>query len=329
MSFLITRRGFFQTNPSNNQVERVLEKFPKGARIVHRQWGEARVDDFDGSSLESSDHYQKDHIVEKVSFGMPREPEDFVKEAIKAGHPRFLDFKSINEIDSLLEQNFDAEASEILSRRTSLLKRWTDRARELSQAEAALHRGLKPNCAAVLKGKRLLLIGEMLREISYPDVHLIEDICEGFNITGWLRDSECFEKMPRQPTMTVRKLLATSKGLSQAVISRAVGVEDDDLTQAAWDETQLELEKEWIWLDDSNDFSGLSLTHRFGLQQKKKVRVTDNFKTSAVNSTCGSPEQKLFGLDFLATTLVRALSFRKSGGQHGLCGRTFDLFCCL
>ncbi len=100
--------------------------------------------------------------------------------------------------------------------------------------------------------------------------------------------------------MTVKNLLATSKGLNQAVISRVAGVEDDDLTKAAWDEMQLELEKEWIWLDKSNDFPGLSLTHRFGLQQKKKVRAIDNFKTSGVNATCGSPEkQKLFGPDFL------------------------------
>ena len=145
-------------------------------------------------------------------------------------------------------------------------------------------------------------------------------------ITGWLRDSGCFERLPRQPTMTVQNLLSTAKGLNQAVISRANAIEDDDLTQAAWDETQLELEKEWIWLDDTNEFSGLSLTHRFGLLQKKKVRVIDNFKTSGVNSTCGSPEKrKLFGLDFLATTLVRALSLKKTGGPHGLCGKTFDL----
>ena len=114
--------------------------------------------------------------------------------------------------------------------------------------------------------------------------------------------------------------------MDQAVIARAVGVEDNELTKAAWDETQLELEKDWLWLDESNDFSGLSLTHRFGLQQKKKVRVIDNFKTGGVNATCGSPEkQKLFGLDFLATTLVRALSGNRSGEKHGLCGKTFDL----
>ena len=319
----------FQANQSDNQVERVMDKFPKGTRIVHRkllQWGEVRVGDVDGNALQNSDNITEGHIVEKVSFGIPREPDDFVKEAIKAGHPRFLDYRSINEIDSLLEQNLDAGAFEILSKRTSWLKRWTDRAQELSHDEAALHPSLTPHCAAVLKGKRLLLFGEMLREISYPDVHLIQDICEGVGITGWLRDSGCFERMPRQPTMTVQSLLATAKGLNQAVISRASGRDEDDLVRAAWDETQLEFEKEWIWLDETNDFSGLSLTHRFVLQQKKKVRVIDNFKTSGVNSTCGSPEkQKLFGLDFLTTTLVRALSLRKSGGQHGLCEKTFDL----
>ena len=117
-----------------------MQNFPKGTRIVHRkllQWGEVRVGDVDGNALENSSNYTEEHIVEKVSFGIPREPDDFVKEAIRAG-------------------------------------------------QAALHRSLKPHCAAVLKGKRLLLFGEMPREISYPDVHLIQDICEGFRINYWL-----------------------------------------------------------------------------------------------------------------------------------------------
>ena len=150
----------FKTNQSNNQVENIMSSFPKGTRIVHRKlrkWGEVRVGDFSGESLGSLNDYQDDHIVEKVSFGIPREPEDFVKEAIRAGHLRFPDYKSIKEIDSLLKQNFDAHASTVLKRRTSWLKRWTDRARELSSVEKALHRSLKPHCAAVLKGKRLLL----------------------------------------------------------------------------------------------------------------------------------------------------------------------------
>ncbi len=94
-----------------------MSSFPKGARIVHRkllQRGEVQVGDFNGESLGHLDDYQDNHIVEKASFGIPREPEDFVKKAIKAGHHRFLDYKSIKEIDSLLEQNFDACASALL-----------------------------------------------------------------------------------------------------------------------------------------------------------------------------------------------------------------------
>ena len=34
------------------------------------------------------------------------------------------------------------------------------------------------------------------------------------------------------------------------------------------------------------------LAHRFGLQQKKKVRIVDNFKASGVNATCSMMEKQ-------------------------------------
>lgn len=192
--------------------------------------------------------------------------------------------------------------------------------------ETKLHESLSPHCATVLKGKRLLVLGEMLKEINYPDKHLISDIGHGFRVMGWLRDSGCFVKLPnKQPDMTVQALVSTAKGLNAAVLAKASTGSDDGLIQAAWDETQLELERGWIWKDSRSDFNGLSLTHRFGLQQKKKVRVIDNFKTSGVNATCGMREkQKLFGLDFIATTLVRAMSLGLHCGMS-LEGKTFDL----
>ena len=329
----------FDAGNNEREVDRILHTFPKGARIVHRKlvkWGEVRVDDVAGKSLsnfrdnkgvESGYTYASSDIVEKVSFGIPREPNDFVREAIKAGHPRFLDYRSIKEIDNLLSFNLQSDSSKILECRAAWLRKWTNRAKELVEDERILHHGLQPHCAAVLEGKRLLLFGEMLNDIAYPDVNLIKDICAGFKVTGWLRDSGCFERLPKQPSLTVDGLIAKSRGLNHTVIAKAAATEDSDLVQAAWDETQLELERKWIWQDDSGSFAGLSLTHRFGLQQKKKkVRVIDNFKTSGVNATCGVMEkQKLYGLDFLATTLVRALSLYETGGIKGMVGKTFDL----
>ena len=208
------------------------------------------------------------------------------------------------------------------------MRKWTNRAKELVEDERILHSSLQPHCAAVLERKRLLLFGEMLKDIAYPDVNLIKDICAGFKVTGWLRDSGCFERLPKQPSLTVDGLVSMSRGLNHTVVSKAAATENSELVQAAWDETQSELERKWImvWEDDSGSFEGLSLTHRFGLQQKKKVRVIDNFKTSGDNATCGVMEkQKLYGLDFLATTLVRALSLYEAGGIKEMVGKTFDL----
>ena len=128
------------------------------------------------------------------------------------------------------------------------LKKGTNRAKELADRERALHDSMNPHCASVLEGKRLLLFGEMLKGISYPDVHLIEDICEGFRITGWMRDSGCFEKLPKQPSLTVDGLIAMSRGLNHTVIAKSASLEDTELAKAAWDETQAELERKWIWL---------------------------------------------------------------------------------
>ena len=318
----------FVVPPSHNDghIVTAVEQLPKGAKVVQRKlvkWGDMRVCNYDECLATGMDDDDK---VEKITVGVPREPIDFVAAAIKAGHPRFLDYKSIDSIDNLVQRNIDIDAVSLVRDRLAYLRRWTKRAAELKQEESELHSKLDPHCKAVLRGKRLLLFGEMLKDINYPDGHLISDICQGFRITGWVRDSGCFVKLPKQPSMTLKQLLGAAKGLNEAVLAKSAGTENSDLMNAAWNETLEELKKEWIWQDDSKTFEGLSLTHRFGLQQKKKVRVIDNFKTSGINATCGMPEkQKLYGLDFLATTLVRSFTIEQGVAKFGMKGKTFDL----
>ena len=329
---LVSEFGSYKTwifQPSHNidDIDVVLKNLPKGTRIVNRKlvsWGDVRVCKWDGTSLTDESGKMEADKVEKITFGLPREPSDFVAEAVKAGHPRFLEYRAFEAIDNLVGANLCSDTYKVIRRRLDFLRKWTARAAELKKDEKALHQKLDPHCSAVLKGKRLLVFGEMLKQIGYPDTHLVSDICHGFRITGWVRDSGCFVRLPKQPSMTLKHLLGMTRGLNEAVLAKAAGSHETDLVSAAWSETMEELEKKWIWRDDSKTFAGLSLTHRFGLQQKKKVRVIDNFKTSGVNATCGMQEkQKLFGLDFLATTLVRALNNHEA--KCGLQGKTFDL----
>ena len=152
--------------------------------------------------------------VEKVSIGIPRDPSDFVRAAIEAGHPRFLEFKCINNIDELVRSNVTEPPHLVMSRRAKWLKRWT----VTRQNESSLQSDLEREAA--------LLFGEMLEKIGYPDKSLISDICSGFRITGWVRDSGCFVRLPKQPSMTVKHLLGMTRGLNQAVLSRSSATED-------------------------------------------------------------------------------------------------------
>ena len=57
---------------------------------------------------------EQQEMIEKISFGIPREPEDFVREAVRAGHPRFLDYKSIEHVDVLIQRNLNTDLKKVV-----------------------------------------------------------------------------------------------------------------------------------------------------------------------------------------------------------------------
>ena len=155
----------------------------------------------------------------KISFGIPREPADCVKEAVKAGHPRFLDYKSIDEVDNLIFKNLQKDATQILCERTTWLKKWVARAQELQEDEKKA-----PHCAMVLRGKRLLLLGEMLREINYPDKHLVRDTCEGFRVMGWMR-FRMLHKASQATELIYQGVVGHGKGLERSCACKVIWTE--------------------------------------------------------------------------------------------------------
>ena len=151
----------FRVDNNETEVADILQSLPKGAKIVHRKLmklGDVRVGEVQGKKLRSG--VEQHEMIEKISFGIPREPEDFVREAVRAGHPRFLDYKSIEHVDVLIQRNLNTDLKKVVKERNAWLKKWTDRARQLQSEENKLHDSLKPHCATVLKGKRLLLFGD-------------------------------------------------------------------------------------------------------------------------------------------------------------------------
>ena len=156
----------------------------------------------------------------ELAFGLPWTQEAFVKEALKCKHPAdrldALDEGLAQAICSLLTK----DPVEIAKLRASRIKKWAARRDELRMEEERFHESMPPQVKKVLEGKSLLVMAEMLEELDYPDKDLINEIRQGFRITGMARPSNVFEKHIRRPTLEVEELRRTCRVLRHGTIAR-------------------------------------------------------------------------------------------------------------
>ena len=138
-----------------------------------------------------------------MTFGIPREPWDFVKKAAQVGHPRFLPYAGSEQLDDLLRTNLNHHACRLDDLRLAFFKKWVKRAKELEKDERNLRLDLGEHVRHVLQGKRLLVFKEMLEDLQFPDKNLFSDIISGFRLSGWMRDSQVFMSLPRPPKLTL------------------------------------------------------------------------------------------------------------------------------
>jgi hypothetical protein len=213
---------FFLVNPSQEPEDSTFFKQQlKGSRLVQRQmqWGRVRVvekedtktflwvNSKDGKAFElqgesatlQNVEAEQEVQAELCTLGIPREPWDFVDKAVKAGHPRSLAIHLNGDVMEMLKQNFAEEPYKVIKERATFLKRWTSRCKELEAQESVLHSKLEPHLQSVLSGKRLLLLKEMLQELEYPDSNLVDEICQGFKLSGLVAQVQYFPTGAQAP----------------------------------------------------------------------------------------------------------------------------------
>ena len=101
-------------------------------------------------------------------------------------------------------------------------------------------------------------------------------------------------------------LTVSATGLNAHVKAKVRAAGSDELAETTWEETQKELAEGWMELDSSN-VEGASWAMRFGLKQREKVRVTDDFSIAGVNQRAGMSERlKIFGIDDIAALLAHS-----------------------
>ena len=131
---------------------------------------------------------------------------EFADKACEVQHP--MDSPPILPDDVVRAAAWMASATgkQVAAHFEKVLHKWRVRAAELEEDEAALHASMPPHRAKVLKGKRLRLLSEMLKEIGHEDHSLVNDIVCGFRLTGDLGLSGV---SPRGATTTSRSSSAS------------------------------------------------------------------------------------------------------------------------
>eukprot|EP00438_Fugacium_kawagutii_P035872 Skav204674 [mRNA] locus=scaffold1284:10971:12707:+ [translate_table: standard] len=263
--------------------------------------------------------------VERVTLRVPREPLDFVRHAVITGNPRGHAIALPKELEQIVDWNRDADTYDLHTHRISFIKQWSARAKQLQHADADFLKETPEYLRKILKGKRLALWSDMLTFYEYPDTELIKQMAAGFPLFGWMPCSNVFPADSRSPTLDAETLKGMVPGLNARVKAKVLGDIDPSLENATWEETCNELERGWITLDPKPDENS-SWAMRFGLAQKDKTRVIDDFTIAGVNQCVGLSERlKIFGVDDIAALLARSLDTAVDHCHPKFLGKTIDL----
>lgn len=139
----------------------------------------------------------------------------------------------------------------------------------------------------VLGKKRLLLFKSLLERSGSDDVSWVEDISTGFDLTGRLPVSNQFDPKYRPAKIPPAALRRVADCARQALLGSVKSSGDDTVDQGVYEATLKELSKCFLRgpVDPSEVPAAGTLTRRFGVLQRGKVRPIDDYKASLVNSS--------------------------------------------
>ena len=194
-------------NPQNDAfVVQLMATLPKGAKIVSRRIlsGDDDRDNVCSKFGKEDVHWGYNKLpVEACTIGIPSDPIDFLKRAVKAGHPKGLESFVSALVKEAAIKNFHSPPHELAMQRVAFFKKWNSRAMELAEEEKVHKATLPKHCRDVLAGERLLLFKEILQSIDYPDTELINHMGQGFELSGWMHKSGVF--LPGKSTTSFRQ----------------------------------------------------------------------------------------------------------------------------
>jgi len=218
-------------------------------------------------------------------FGVPCEPEEFLHRSLKVAHPMDRSSALPVELRFAVLQMSKRSPADIARHRLDFFKFWNGRAKQLEVEELEMRKSMDNVVAAAVQTKKLALFKEMLEFYQYPDMGVLDELVEGAELIG---------EVPRTGMLPLKfsPALLTEAALETHSILRRPLVEADgrssgdlEVDREVWEQTLQECAKGWLAGPLTSDQvpEGAPISKRFGLRQKHKIRLIDDFSESCVN----------------------------------------------
>ncbi len=192
----------------------------------------------------------------------------------------------------VIEEQASKPQYEIQELRNRFLSRWIVRAKELTEEEKSLKESLETHVAEAVKNKRLLLFKELLVETGFPDLGVIDELTLGVNLVG---DVPVTGMLPfkYKPALIAEEALSKHAAFVRpSVVHSCCSSGDRSIDLEVWNKTLDEVSSGWLEGPLEAEAVPLDscISRRFGLQQKHKIRLIDDYSASSVNSSVGVEE---------------------------------------
>ena len=179
--------------------------------------------------------------------------------------------------------------------------------------------------------KKLFPFEEMLTSAGYPDMGVADELKTGVDLLGDVPETGMLPKKFSPAVLTEEGLKMQSSFMRKSHREREVACSSGDamVDETVWKQTLEEVEAGWLEgpLSLQSVPATSPISRRFGLVQKEKVRLIDDFSASGVNSCVNVFESpSLRAIDVVAAMLAYWNGEKNTvGNSAGLRIRTFDL----
>ena len=265
----------------------------------------------------------------KKTIGIHRSPDEFVKTALEAKHPGFESDQLPLPMQEAVAFCSTHSEEYVAKTRSEVLRTMINEARSLAEQENELKSNMSKRRSTVLAKKRLLLFKSLLKQAESPDDSLVVDMSTGFDLTGKLPASNQFSSKYKPANIPPQALRGIADRAREALLNSVQSSGDLALDAGVYGATMKERDKGFLRgpIAASAVPQGGTLTRRFGVHQRDKVRPIDDYKASLVNSSVTQVEVvTLHGVDHIAGLGAALLtSLERRGRSEKLLGKCWDL----